>query len=311
MANESTSNGHSELLARVEQALPGMSKSEKKIGQELLREPLKFANLSVRELANDIGVSEPTVIRFCRTIGCDGFKDMKFRIAQELAVIQALRDSQAGASATHRKREIDAAPSGPFDLREQVLRSAIDALAQARDSFEATHLDRASQAIVKANRVMVYGVGGSSAILASELHNRLFRLCVPSTAFADSYQLRMSAATLTRDDVAVFISSTGRPRALQDGLELAKYYGATSIGITAADSLLGKEVDICLDVTLSQSGVDEAQPNPMRFAQLYVVDCLAFRVALDLGEKAHTALRRTRASVASLHGIASQQPIGD
>lgn len=275
----------------------------------MLRDPLKFANMNVRDLSTDIGVSEPTVIRFCRTIGCDGFKDMKFRIAQELAVTQALRDSHA-IRPERTKRDIGAA-SSPLDITDQMLESAVEALAQVRESLDPASLSRASQAIRKANRVVIYGTGGSSAILASELHNRLFRLCVASSAFSDSYQLRMSAATLTSDDVAIFVSSTGRPRALQDGLELAKYYGATSIGITAADSQLGKEVDICLNVTLSQSGVDEAQPNPMRFAQLYVIDCLAFCVALDLGDKARSALRRTRASVASLHGIAAQQPIGD
>lgn len=310
MASKKSLSGQSELLARVQQELPNMSKSDKKIAHELLQEPRKFAHSSVRELANGIGVSEPTVIRFARTIGCDGFKDMKFRIAQELAVIQAFRDSQSGLPAS--TATVKATMSlEKTDIAERTFHGAVDALTQARGSFDAGALARASQAIAQASRVVIFGIGGSSAVLASELHNRLFRLSVSSSAFADSYQLRMSAATLTRHDVAIFISSTGRPRELHDSVELAKYYGAVCIGITAADSLLGKEVDVCLNINLSQSGVDELQPNPMRYAQLFIIDCLAFRVAVDLGEKSRSALRRTRSSVASLHGIAPQQPIGD
>jgi hypothetical protein len=49
----------------------------------------------------------------------------------------------------------------------------------------------------------------------------------------------------------------------------------------------------------------------MRFAQLFVIDRLAYAVAASLGERAHLMLRRARGSVAWLHGLAPQQPIGD
>jgi DNA-binding MurR/RpiR family transcriptional regulator len=148
-------------------------------------------------------------------------------------------------------------------------------------------------------------------VLALETHNRLFRLNIPTMVFTDGYTQRMSAAILSEGDVALFISSTGRPRELQESLELAKYYKATCIAITDKDSPLGRDADICLHVGLAASGVEEIQPNPMRFAQLFVIDRLAHAVAAVLGEQAHLALRRMRGSVAWLHGIAPQQPIGD
>ena len=129
--------------------------------------------------------------------------------------------------------------------------------------------------------------------------------------FTDGYTQRMSAAILGEGDVALFISSTGRPRELQESLELAKYYKATCIAITDKDTPLGRDADICLHVGLAAVGVEEFQPNPMRFAQLFVIDRLAHAVAAVVGERAHLALRRMRGSVAWLHGIAPQQPIGD
>jgi DNA-binding MurR/RpiR family transcriptional regulator len=159
--------------------------------------------------------------------------------------------------------------------------------------------------------VLVYGIGGSSATLAAEAHNRLFRLNIPIMVFTDGYTQRMSAAILGEGDVALFISSTGRPRELQESLELAKYYKATCIAITDKDTPLGRDADICLHVGLAAVGAEEIQPSPMRFAQLFVIDRLAYAVAAAVGEKAHVALRRMRGSVAWLHGITPQQPIGD
>lgn len=263
----------------------------------------------MRSVANEIGVSEPTVIRFCRTVGFDGFKDLKIQIAQELAFRQALTDAQGESALPQIGRPT--LNDNSTTVHDHVLHGASDALDRARQSYDATAFSDSARAIAKAKRVIVYGIGGSSGILAEEMHNRLFRLSIASTKFIDSYLQRMCASTLVEGDVAIFISSTGRPRALLDSVELAKHYGAISIGITSADSHLGREVDICLNVSLTQSGVDEFQPNPMRFAQLYVIDCLAFQVALELGEKARGVLRKTRASVASLHSIAPQQPIGD
>ena len=159
--------------------------------------------------------------------------------------------------------------------------------------------------------MLVYGIGGSSATLAAEAHNRLFRLNIPIMVFTDGYTQRMSAAILEEGDVALFISSTGRPRELQESLELAKYYKATCIAITDKDTPLGRDADICLHVGLAAVGAEEIQPSPMRFAQLFVIDRLAYTVAAVVGERAHVALRRMRGSVAWLHGITPQQPIGD
>jgi len=192
-----------------------------------------------------------------------------------------------------------------------VFDTIIEALTRTRGTLVYKDLSSSAQAIAKAGRVVIYGIGGSSAALASEAHNRLFRLNVPVMVFTDGYTQRMSAAILAEGDVALFISSTGRPRELQESLELARYCKATCIAITDKETPLGRDADICLHVGLAASGVEEIQPNPMRFAQLFVIDRLAYAVAAILGEQAHVALRKMRGSVAWLHGINPQQPIGD
>jgi RpiR family transcriptional regulator, carbohydrate utilization regulator len=320
----------SDILPRLEGMMDSMTRSEVRIAKRVLAAPNDFVRSSVRSVAADLGVSEPTILRFCRTIGCEGFKDLKFRLIQELALSQANSDRAEratraagaggrgaadrggpgrGAAAHGGPVETSSLELGPDD--DRLFDTIIDALTRTRDTLVYKDLLSSAQAIAKAGRVVVYGIGGSSAALAAEAHNRLFRLNVPVMVFTDGYTQRMSAAILAEGDVALFISSTGRPRELQESLELAKYSKATCIAITDRETPLGRDADICLHVGLAASGVEEIQPNPMRFAQLFVIDRLAYAVAAILGDQAHLALRRMRGSVAWLHGINPQQPIGD
>ena len=304
-----TSDSSSDILPRLEGMMDSMTRSEVRIARQILAAPDNFVRSSVRSVAADLGVSEPTILRFCRAIGCEGFKDLKFRLIQELALSQANSDRAERAPKATGSAGRGAVAKEPDD--DRVFDTIIEALTRTRATLVYQDISRSAQAIAKAGRVVVYGIGGSSAALASEAHNRLFRLNVPVMVFTDGYTQRMSAAILAEGDVALFISSTGRPRELQESLELAKYCKATCIAITDKETPLGRDADICLHVGLAASGVEEIQPNPMRFAQLFVIDRLAYAVAAVLGEQAHLALRKMRGSVAWLHGITPQQPIGD
>jgi len=299
-----------DILPRLERMMDSMTRSEIRIARKLLESPSEFVRSSVRTIASDLGVSEPTILRFCRAVGCEGFKDLKFRLIQELALTQAMSDQAARATRpTMSASELAASAKVAND--DRLFETIIEALTRTRETLSNKDVLSAAQAIAKAGRVVVYGIGGSSAALATEAHIRLFRFNIPIMVFTDGYTQRMSAAILSEGDVALFISSTGRPRELQESLELAKYYKATCIAITDKETPLGRDADICLHVGLQVTGAEEIQPNPMRFAQLYVIDRLAYAVAAVVGERAHVALRKMRGSVAWLHGITPQQPIGD
>jgi RpiR family carbohydrate utilization transcriptional regulator len=309
MSKSRTPSDRGDILPRLEGMMDSMTRSEVRIAKQILAAPNEFVRSSVRSIAADLGVSEPTILRFCRAVGCEGFKDLKFRLIQELALTQAKSDQASRAAHAPGAANVSSGDKVPDD--DRVFDTIIEALTRTRDTLVHKDLASAARAIAKAGRVAVYGIGGSSATLAAEAHVRLFRFNIPIMVFTDGYTQRMSAAILSEGDVALFISSTGRPRELQESLELAKYYKATCIAITDKDTPLARDADICLHVGLAAAGVEEIQPNPMRFAQLYVIDRLAYAVAALLGEKAHLALRRMRGSVAWLHGITPQQPIGD
>ena len=295
-----TVDNTADFISIVRDAYPNLSKPDKNIADFLLEKPAQFIRTSVKEVSAVTGVSDAIVVRFGRNLGCDGFKDLKIILAQHLAVEQAHKDAAAGKVLT---------PSGSFE--QQIYHSALTVLDHAVQNVKLDIIDKAATIISQSGRVFIYGTGGSSGVLATELHNRLFRLNIMTTAFTDDYLQRMSASTLTSGDSILVISSTGRPRSLQESVEIAQHYGAKCVAITDKGSMLAAQADVCIHVELSQSGVLHNQPNPMRFAQLFIIDCLSYRIAQLLSKEAEKALQRVRASITSIHGIASQQPIGD
>ncbi|MGB1092245.1 MAG: MurR/RpiR family transcriptional regulator, partial [Oceanobacter sp.] len=75
----------SPILAEIASAIPDLRKSEVKVAEYVLRSPQHVMHMRIVDLAQEAAVSEPTIVRFCRAIGCNGFQEFKVRIAQELA----------------------------------------------------------------------------------------------------------------------------------------------------------------------------------------------------------------------------------
>lgn len=297
------------LRERVVAGLPRFSRAQRRIADAFLEDPATFVQSTIGDLSAATGASEPTIVRFCTRLGFSGYREFRqYALAEtDLALSddgQVTRETLLRASRENGRLSME-------QIRMLLRISAIEALETAFTANKDRTYDEVARIIAGARRVLIYGIGGSSAVLAQEVHNRLFRLDIQSNAYSDSYMQRMSAATAGPNDVAFFISSSGRPRALLDSAELAKHYGARCVGIAPTDSPLGRLLDTCIGINPDGQHVDAFQPSPLRYAQLFVLDSIVFRVASLMEEQATSSLARTRASVAALHGVIPHQPIGD
>ncbi|MDR4932733.1 hypothetical protein RF371_02585 [Companilactobacillus paralimentarius] len=62
--------------------LPHMSVTDKKIAQVILKKPQDVVDYTISQLAIEAEVSEASVSRFCKSLGIDGFHQLKTRLAQ-------------------------------------------------------------------------------------------------------------------------------------------------------------------------------------------------------------------------------------
>src|SRR6056297_949808 len=75
-----------DVLARIKDLMGTLSPAERKVGAAILSDVRRAVDESIASLALRAGVSEPSVTRFCRAIGCQGVRDFKLRLAQSLVV---------------------------------------------------------------------------------------------------------------------------------------------------------------------------------------------------------------------------------
>ncbi len=73
------------LFDEMRRRMEHFRRSEQKVARFVLRNPDEVIHMRIVDLATEAKVSEPTVVRFCRALGCNGFQDFKLQLAQMLA----------------------------------------------------------------------------------------------------------------------------------------------------------------------------------------------------------------------------------
>ncbi len=258
------------LLARLKDAQGGLSKAERKIAEFVLDDPEASIRVSITQLALSVGVSEPTINRFSRSMGCTGFPDFKLRLAQSIAT----SDLPPVRRRVHE-----------FDGNDVVIDKTFDtvgtSLAFLKESIDKEMFARCVDAMAQARKIEFYGVG-SSAPTAIDCHHKFFRLGVDCVAYTDVLMQRMSAALLTSTSVAVIFSNSGRSVPLARAAEVARRSGATVIGVTAGGSPMTEWCDLVLEIPANDTG-DFYAPLTSRFGHLVLIDALAIGVMLRRG----------------------------
>ena len=288
------------IVDELRRIAPGLSRAEKAVADAILDDIAKATDCTIRELAEQARVSEPTVVRLSRRLGCSGFPQLKRRLSQDIAVAQMFsRPDLAGK------------PRDAMSVSSQIYEAAGQALSHAFSSHDPKAAERAATLLDEADQVFCLGTGGNSANMAQEAENRLFRFGVKVQTLIDPYRQRMVAAVAEPGQVFLVLSMTGRPQALRDVAQTARLRGAKVICITRRESALAALSDELLALDVPDQEADFQLPNRSRYAQLFSVDILATLVGIKRQADALPRLKRMRTALVSLHGLTEDQPIGD
>jgi RpiR family carbohydrate utilization transcriptional regulator len=291
-----------DIIARIKDSYPGLSRAEQSVADAVLSDVQAAVDASNAELANRAGVSQPSVTRFCRSIGCDGVRDFKLQLARSLVVGEIFLAADT---------LLPAAGSGstpPFWA--SVMVEARLALREVERQLDPELVLGAAAILAPARRVLVLGLGGSSSALAEETQNRLFRYGVPVTACKDPYLARMTVSTFRPDDVVIAISATGHTREVIDCIEIARTYRARTIAITKPGSGLANAVEVALTTEIAEYP-DTLTPSASRFAFLLIIDLVAAATGYRMGALARENLRRIKFNLVEKGAGRSIEPLGD
>ena len=261
------------MLERIKSTLSSLAPAEQRVGKLLLTDPRTFSTLPVTELADRAGVSKPTVVRFCRSMGYEGLSDFKLKLAGSLS---------EGVPFIHRNV---GAQDSSNDVLVKVIDNTVTAFLKYRNDASSAAIDKAAEAIAlthkKGKRLEFFGVG-NSGIVAQDAQHKFFRLGFHTISHSDGHLQIMSASLLGPGDCLVVFSNSGRTRDLLDSCEIAKKNGATTVVITASGSPLANAGKIHLAADHPES-YEKFSPMVSRLLHLMIVDVLATTVALRIG----------------------------
>ncbi len=214
------------LESRIKAALPGTSRSHEKLARFILDNGLFVAFASATELGDKNSVSAATVVRFCQSLGYEGYPELQSAVRASLptylAKVQRLEKEFPQAEKTQ-------TPERVFALDLQNLKRTIESL--DLDRFAA-----AVQALSKANEFLVVAGGVSAAPALYFAHSLKVMGLNARAALNGGIPLALELISLKPSSVMIAIGVWRYVAETVSAMDAAQKAGATRLAIT--DSLV-------------------------------------------------------------------------
>jgi glucokinase len=260
-------SGSNTLMERIGQLQHELTPAEQRVAALVLEQPRLVLNEPIADIARLAEVSQPTVIRFCRSLGFLGLADFKLKFASSLTGAIPVRHSQVRTGdSTH-------------DVSAKVIDNTVSAILKFRDQLDVRALDRAIELLTRAKRVEFYAMG-NSRVVALDGQHKFFRFRIPTSSYGDSHLFSLAAELLTPGDVVIAISNSGRLPELLAAVDAARMAGADVIAITSSGSPLARKATVCLAVDHTEDSTTFLSMIS-RILQLLLIDILSVGISLE------------------------------
>ncbi len=264
------------ILRRLSNPQIKASKSDNKLIHYFLSNGLKACSSSISEISADCDISHATVTRFARKFGFDTLKDFKIALAQDLGAQD--NDSKSKRSAINLKESCETTAQKLLQLNQTLL-------SQTAVEIGFDSVTKMVREITTARHVFFFGIG-SSGFLARDAARKIARIGIDARCYTDSHEIMTHSTLLTNEDLAIYISNSGKTRELVRSAAICSKKGAMICAITAeVNSPLYSFTDITVlhavhDYDLAQGYADS------RLSVFFIIDLIYIELIKVLGESA-------------------------
>src|SRR3989475_12419076 len=230
------------LVPAIKQILTkanSLNGAQKRLGHYLQNDSSALLLSNVSDLAQAVGVSKSTVVRFAKSLGYKGFPEFRREIQKEMR--RKLR-------AADRMEETFAELGNDENIFAKLIKRDIQLLDETLQAASFADFHKAVEIIWRAGKVFLIGLNASMA-LAYLLHFRLVRVKKDARwiFLTGGTSLLEQLAFMDRGDVLIAIDFLEVPREVQTALQHAKKIGATILGITDfPTSPIARAANVCL-----------------------------------------------------------------
>lgn len=243
-----------DFLSQLEAAAPAMSKRQRQLAEYIFANS-SASHMTATALAEAVGISESTVVRFAMAMGYEGYPEMQRAFRESLRIrmttVERIED------ANDRLHE--------HDIADAVLRADSEKILSTLRDLDRDALERTVDMLLGARHIYIVGMR-SSAMLAQFMNyylrllfDNVFAVCPSGGSEVFEHLINLG-----EDDVVFAISfprySSGTVRAA----EYAKKVGAGLIVLTdRAQSPLAKHADTVLTAKSEMASFVDSLVAPM------------------------------------------------
>jgi RpiR family transcriptional regulator, murPQ operon repressor len=229
------------------------SKQEKNIARYLLELDVDPRILTSSALAEQLGISQSTIIRFTQKLGYESFRTFLVDLNKLYADDRIVKERDLLTS----------------DSMKKLITRYEDAIHETNALNNFDNIKQAVQLILNADRIVVYGAANSS-IFAEYLYSQLNKTGLFVQFSKGIHSSLVSVAQLSLKSAVVLISQSGET---EDTLEIAKQAKANSIPMIVLTGHHKNSLLDYADIILYSSDYAKNLMN-IRISQLFLVDIL-------------------------------------
>lgn len=257
-------------------ALPGMrlrleeyrhvaSVAERNLVNFILANPEEAVGKSIHDLALAAYTSSSTIVRFCKKIGCKGYREFQQALMYEVSLEKRSQRVAITSVSEGDKTE---------DIIYKVTHKNVESLQVSQRLVSADLIDTCVDLIEKARVVNLWGIG-SSLLVAKDFQHKLLRIDKPCNLCDDWHSQLLYAMNMQPGDLGVAITYSGMTQEVVECARVAKHRGATVIAITRAGiaSQIVATADYVLEVASTEL-VFRSSAASSRISQLNMIDIL-------------------------------------
>ncbi len=213
--------------------------AQRRLGHYLQNDSSALLLSNVNDLAQAVGVSKSTVVRFAKTLGYKGFPEFKREMQRQMR--QKLR-------AADRMEQTFTEIGDDKNVVAKLIKRDVQLLQETLRAVSLPDFHKSVEIIWRARKVFIIGLNASMA-LAYLLHFRLVRVKKDAhwIFLTGGTSLLEQLAFMDRKDVLIAIDFLQVPREVQTTLQHAKKIGTQILGITDfPSSPIAQAADVCL-----------------------------------------------------------------
>lgn len=258
-----------------------LTNTEMKVANYVLDNYEEVLNANITELAENAGVSDASVVRFCKSLGYKGYQDFKISAARDVLP----RDRHFNPSLEQ--------GDDPETICKKIFTSEVNVLNQTLASLEMNVVYRAAESIKAAGRLIFFGSGGS-LLVGKDAQHKFMKIGVRAYVYEDIDMQLMSSSLMEEGDVAFCVSHSGSNYNVLKCMKNAQENGAVAIALVGQGKTpISKRADMVL-YTASEETMFQSESVSTRIAQLAIVDALVAIVAFEDYENSYNAIQETR-----------------